>query len=72
VGRVPAKQEAAGVPMEVTRLRMIATGVAAGANSRWTAGFQSRKLTIANGQGIVRGNYYHLQDQYGISLKPFA
>lgn len=58
------------IPAEVARLRIIATRAAASANPKWIADVQNRKLTIANGQGNVHGNYYLLEDQYGISLKP--
>ena len=64
--------EAGDVPMEVVRLRIIATRVASSANPKWIADVQNRKLTIANGQGTVHGNYYDLEDQYGISLKSFS
>jgi len=56
------------VPLEVARLRIIATRSAASANPHWVADVQNRKLTIANGEGTVHGNYYHLASQYGISL----
>ncbi len=56
------------VPLEVARLRIIATRSAASANPHWVADVQNRKLTIANGEGTVHGNHYHLESQYGISL----
>jgi hypothetical protein len=31
---------------------------------------RTRKLTIANGEGTVHGRHYHLDEQYGIGLKP--
>ena len=58
------------VPLEVARLRIIATRVAASANPKWVADAQNRKLTIANGEGVVHGNYYNLEGQYGITLNP--
>jgi hypothetical protein len=64
-----AGQEVGDIPIELARLRIIATRAAASANPKWIADVQSRKLTIANGQGMVHGNYYHLEDQYGISLQ---
>jgi hypothetical protein len=67
-----AGQGADGVPVELTRLRIIATRAAASANPKWVADVQNRKLTIANGQGIVHGSFYDLEDQYGISLKSFT
>jgi hypothetical protein len=59
---------AGGGSLEVARLRIIASRAAASASPRWIADVQSRKLTIANGEGIVHGNQYNLADQYGISL----
>jgi hypothetical protein len=56
------------VPLEVARLRIIATRSAASANPKWVADVQNRKLTIANGEGTVHGNHYDLEGQYGISL----
>ncbi len=56
------------VPLEVARLRIIATRSAASANPKWVADVQNRKLTIANGGGTVHGNHYDLEAQYGISL----
>lgn len=63
-----AAPETGDVPIEVARLRIIATRVASSANPKWIADVQNRKLTIANGEGTVHGNYYDLEDQYGISL----
>jgi hypothetical protein len=56
------------VPLEVARLRIIATRSAASANPKWVADVQNRKLTIANGEGKVHGSHYDLEGQYGISL----
>lgn len=56
------------VPIEVARLRIIATRVAASADPKWISDVQTRKLTIANGQGTVHGINFVLTDQYGISL----
>lgn len=56
------------VPLEVARLRIIATRAAASANPKWIADVQNRKLTIANGEGKVHGNHYDLEAQYGITL----
>jgi hypothetical protein len=56
------------VPLEVARLRIIATRSAASANQKWVADVQNRKLTIANGEGKVHGSHYDLEAQYGISL----
>jgi hypothetical protein len=57
--------------VEVARLRIIARRRAAAANPRWRADVRVRKLTIANGEGVVHGCYYHLERQFGIRLKTF-
>ena len=64
-----AGSEPGDVPLEVARLRIVATRVASSANPKWIADVQNRKLTIANGQGTVHGDYYDLENQYGISLE---
>ena len=56
---------------EVTRLRIIANRRAEAAKPRWIEDVRARKLTIAQGKGIVHGNHYDLQEQYGIRLQPF-
>ena len=67
-----ARQDSTEVPVEVARLRIIATRAASSANPKWVADVQNRKLTIANGQGTVHGNHYDLETQYGISLTSFT
>jgi hypothetical protein len=57
--------------VEVERLRIIANRRAADARPEWVEDVRARKLTIANGQGTVHGNFYHLKDQYGLGLEPF-
>lgn len=57
---------------EVARLRIIANRRAEAADPRWVEDVRVRKLTIANGAGTIHGNYYNLEDQYGIRLKPSA
>jgi hypothetical protein len=67
--QLSASGQAAGDgALEVARLRIIASRAAASASPQWIADVQSRKLTIANGEGVVHGNQYNLADQYGISL----
>jgi hypothetical protein len=56
---------------EVERLRIIANRRAAAAKAEWVEDVRARKLTIANGQGIVHGNFYDLKEQYGLGLEPF-
>ena len=57
---------------EVARLRIIANRRAEAANPRWVEDVRTRKLTIADGEGTVHGNYYNLEEQYGIALSPTA
>ncbi|HEU0050416.1 MAG TPA: peptidoglycan-binding domain-containing protein [Nitrososphaera sp.] len=56
---------------EVERLRIIANRRAAAAKAKWVEDVRARKLTIANGQGMVHGNFYDLKEQYGLGLEPF-
>jgi hypothetical protein len=55
---------------EVARLRVIANRRAEAANPRWVEDVRVRKLAIANGEGTVHGSHYHLDEQYGIGLRP--
>ena len=57
---------------EVARLQIIANRRAQAANPRWVADVRTRKLTIANGKGVVHGRHYDLEEQYGIGLAPFT
>ena len=56
---------------EVERLRIIANRRASAAKDQWVEDVRTRKLTIANGQGTVHGNYYDLKEQYGLGLEPY-
>ena len=56
---------------EVERLRIIANRRASAAKDEWVEDVRTRKLTIANGQGTVHGNFYDLKEQYGLGLEPF-
>jgi len=62
------QSESDDTPLEVARLRIIASRAAASANPKWVADVQNRKLAIANGGGTVHGNLYDLEAQYGITL----
>jgi len=53
---------------EVARLRIIANRRAEAAKPQWIEDVRNRKLTIANGVGVVHGNHYDLEEQYGITL----
>jgi hypothetical protein len=49
----------------------VANRRAEASNPRWIEDVRKRKVAIANGEGMVHGNYLHLEDQFGIRLKPF-
>ncbi len=55
---------------EAERLRAVAERRAAAANPRWVEDVRRRKLTIAEGRGVVHGNRYDLEEQFGITLAP--
>lgn len=54
--------------IEVARMRIIAQRRAATVNPKFRADVLSRKLTIANGSGIVHGSQFNLEEDYGIRL----
>lgn len=56
---------------EVERLRIIANRRASAAKTKWVEDVLARKLTIANGQGMVHGDFYDLKEQYGLGLELF-
>lgn len=53
---------------EVQRLRIVANRRADAANPQWKEDVRTRKLCIANGQGVVHGIHYDLEGQFGIRL----
>lgn len=55
--------------IEIRRMQIVAMRRADAANPAWIEDVRNRKLTIANGRGIVHGNEYDLEAQYGIRLK---
>lgn len=57
---------------EVPLLRIIANRRAEAANPDWVEDVRKRKLTIAEGRGVVHGASYDLAAQYGIGLAPAA
>jgi len=69
--RVKAQIEVSRDDAEVERLRIIANRRASAAKAKWVEDVRARKLTIANGQGMVHGNFYDLKEQYGLGLEPF-
>ena len=58
--------------IEVARLRIVATRRAEASNPTYVNDVRIRKLTIANGEGVVHGRSYDLAAQYGITLAPLA
>jgi len=55
---------------EVARLRIIANQVADASDPRWIEDVRTRKLTIANGKGVVHGIHYDLAVR-GITLADY-
>ena len=68
-GRLPANLDAQTT--EVQKMQIVAVRRAEAASPTWAEDVRSRKLTIANGQGVVHGIHYDLAGQYGITLDPF-
>lgn len=56
--------------LEVARLQIIAKRRAAASRPAYVNDVLNRKLTIANGHGVVHGRRYDLAGQYGITLAP--
>jgi hypothetical protein len=63
---IPAGTPAADA--EVLRMRAVANRRAEAANPRFVEDVRSRKLTCANGAGVVHGAGYDLEREYGIRL----
>lgn len=57
--------------LEIEKMRTVANRRAEASNLRWVEDVRARKLCCANGGGVVHGIYYHLETQFGISLKPY-
>jgi len=55
---------------EVARLRIVATRRAAACRSEYIEDVRRRKLTIAEGKGVVHGIPYDLEQQFGLRLVP--
>jgi putative peptidoglycan binding protein len=60
----------AGDDLEVARMRIVANRRAEASRPEYVEDVRARKLTIANGTGIVHGRSYDLAAQFGISLRP--
>ena len=58
--------------IEVARMRIVANRVAMSALPRWIDDVRVRKMTIAEGQGVVHGIPYDLENVYCLTLAPFA
>ena len=56
---------------ELPRLRIIAQRRAAACRREYLEDVRSRKLTIAEGKGVVHGIPYNLEEQFALRLKPF-
>jgi len=56
---------------EVAHMRIIASRRAAACRPEYLEDVRRRKLTIAEGQGMVHNIPYHLEQQFGLRLKPF-
>jgi hypothetical protein len=53
---------------QVARMRIIANRRAAAARPEFVNDVRTRKLTIAEGEGVVHGIPYNLEEQFGIRL----
>jgi len=58
--------------VEVAKLRILANRIADSANVRWREDVRSRKLTVANGAGVVHGVHYDLAVQFGLTLAEWS
>jgi hypothetical protein len=58
--------------LEVEKMRIIANRRAEASRAMWIEDVRSRKLCVVNGEGIVHGINYHIENQFNIALRPFA
>jgi len=58
--------------MQIEKMKIIAIRRAAVSSVQWRKDVENRKLTIANGVGIVHGKSYDLKKEFNISLNTFA
>ena len=58
--------------IEAAKMRKVANRIADTANVRWREDVRTRKLTVANGAGVVHGLHYDLAAQYGLTLAPWT
>jgi hypothetical protein len=54
--------------LELEKMRIIANRRSEACKTQWVEDVRCRKLTCANGEGIVHGVTYHLREQFGIDL----
>jgi hypothetical protein len=57
---------------EAARMKIVALRRSAVVNPRFIEDVRSRKMTIAEGSGVVHGVPYDLEDQFGLTLAPLA
>ena len=62
--------EPAGV--ETAKLRKLANRIADAANPKWREDVRARKLTVANGAGVVHGVHFDLATQFGLTLSSWS
>ena len=78
VVKAQVQQDFAGIgsrdrtTLEIERMRAVARRRAAACNSRWVGEVLTRKMTIADGEGVIHGRNYHLDGDYGIRLVDFV
>jgi hypothetical protein len=58
--------------VEAARMRTVANRVADTANLRWREDVRVRKLTAADGTGVVHGVHYDLAAQFGLTMAPWS
>jgi hypothetical protein len=56
---------------EVLKMQIIGHRRADAADPRWAEDVRARKLTIANGEGVVHGVHINLATQFNITLSAF-
>jgi hypothetical protein len=57
--------------VEAAKMRIVANRIADSAFARWREDVRTRKLTIANGAGVVHGVHYDLANQFSLTLAPW-
>jgi Putative peptidoglycan binding domain len=57
---------------EVAKMCIVANRRAAASLPQYVDDVRTRKLTVANGSGVVHGIFYDLADMFGLTLNPYA